>query len=85
MSENYTGIASGRSGQALLHRGGMGSGGMAYDALRDAMSWYERAEAIRPAGNDDAILRWNTCARLISGNSHLVPHTETAYEPALED
>ncbi len=81
----YTGITSERSGQALLHRGGMGSGAMAYDALRDAMSWYEQAEAIRPAGNDDAILRWNTCARLISGNSHLGPHTESAYEPALED
>jgi len=81
----YTGIAHERSGQALLHRGGMGSGAMAYDALRDAMSWYERAESIRPAGNDDAILRWNTCARLISGNSQLGPHTESAYEPALED
>ena len=81
----YTGIALERSGQALLHRGAMGSGAMAYDALRDAMSWYERAEAIRPAGNDDAILRWNTCARLISGNSQLGPHTESAYEPALED
>lgn len=81
----YTGIASERSGQALLHRGGMGSGVMAYEALRDAMNWYERAEAIRPAGNDDAILRWNTCARLISGNSQLGPHTEPTYEPALED
>lgn len=81
----YTGITSERSGQALLHRGGMGGGAMAYDALRHAMTWYERAEAIRPAGNDDAILRWNTCARLISGNSQLGPHTETAYEPALED
>jgi hypothetical protein len=81
----YTGIASERSGQAHLHRGGMGSGVMAYDSLRDAMSWYERAEAIRPAGNDDAILRWNTCARLISSHAHVAPHTETAYEPALED
>jgi hypothetical protein len=81
----YTGIASERSGQALLHRGGMGSGAMAYDALREAMSWYERAEAIRPQGNDDSILRWNTCARLISGNSSLAPQSETAYEPALED
>ena len=81
----YTGIASERSGQALLHRGGMGSGAMAYDAIRDAMRWYERAEAIRPAGNDDSILRWNTCARLISGNTQLVPQTESAYEPALED
>lgn len=81
----YTGIASERSGQAILQRGGMGSGAMAYDSFRDAMGWYERAEEIRPAGNDDAILRWNTCARLISGNSHIAPHGETAYEPALED
>jgi hypothetical protein len=58
---------------------------MAYEALRDAMNWYERAEAIRPPGNDDAILRWNTCARLINGNSQLAPHPEPAYEPALED
>jgi hypothetical protein len=81
----YTGIALERSGQSLLQRRGMGSGAMAYDAFRDAMTWYERAEAIRPAGNDDAILRWNTCARLISGNSHLAPERETTYEPALEE
>ena len=81
----YTGIASERSGQAHLLRGGMGSGAMAYDSLREAMSWYEKAEAIRPAGNDDAILRWNTCVRLITGNSQVTPHVESAYEPALED
>jgi hypothetical protein len=81
----YTGIAAERSGQAHLHRGAMGSGGMAYDFFREAMNWYEKAEAIRPAGNDDAILRWNTCARLISSNALVAPHTETAYEPALED
>jgi hypothetical protein len=81
----YTGIASERSGQAHLHQGGMGSGGMAYDSLREAMRWYEKAEAIRPAGNDDAILRWNTCARLIASNAQVAPHTESAYEPALED
>src|SRR6476660_3779999 len=67
----YTGIASERSGQAHIVRGGMGSGSLAYDALKDAMSWYEKAEAIRPAGNDDAILRWNTCARLITSNNQL--------------
>ena len=81
----YTGIASERSGQAYLHRGGMGSGSMAYDALRNAMTWYEKAEDIRPSGNDDAILRWNTCARLINTHSHLAPHAESAYEPALEE
>jgi hypothetical protein len=81
----YTGIVSERSGQAHLHRGSMGSGAMAYDSLRHAMAWYEKAEAIRPAGNDDSILRWNTCARLIASHAQVAPHTETAYEPALED
>jgi tetratricopeptide (TPR) repeat protein len=81
----YTGIASERSGQALLHRGGMGSGSMAYEAFREAMSWYEKAEAIRPSGNDDSILRWNTCARVLTGNSQLAPHVESGYEPALEE
>jgi len=30
------------------------------------MSCYEKAEAIRPAGNDEALLRWNTCARILT-------------------
>ena len=81
----YTGVVAERRGQALLGNGGMGSGAMAYDSLREAMSWYEKAEAIRPPGNDDSILRWNTCARVLSGNSHLAPGPDTGYEPALED
>jgi hypothetical protein len=39
--------------------------GSAYEAFREAMSWYEQAEARRPTGNDDAILRWNSCLRTI--------------------
>ncbi len=35
------------------------------DWLRMAMSCYDKAESIRPAGNDEAILRWNACARMI--------------------
>ncbi len=81
----YTGMIAERRGQALLAGGGMGSGAMAYDSLCDAMKWYEKAEAIRPPGNDDAILRWNTCARVLSGNSHLAPAADSGYEPALED
>ena len=81
----YAGIVAERRGQALFAGGGMGSGGMAYDSLREAMVWYEKAEAIRPPGNDDAILRWNTCARVLSGNSHLAPTQDSGYEPAFED
>lgn len=80
----YSGMVAERRGQALLSQGGMGSGGMAYDALREAMQWYEKAEAMRPAGNDDAILRWNTCARVLIGNSGMEPAPE-GYEPVLEE
>ncbi len=37
------------------------------------MAWYAKAEAVRPPGNDDSLLRWNTCARLIMQNAHLQP------------
>ena len=80
----YSGMVAERRGQALLAQGGMGSGGMAYDALREAMEWYEKAEKKRPAGNDDALLRWNTCARVLDGNSHLAPAIDS-YEPVLEE
>jgi tetratricopeptide (TPR) repeat protein len=33
--------------------------------FEEAMSYFEDAERIRPANNDDAILRWNRCVRLL--------------------
>lgn len=59
----YAGIVTERSAKALLDRGPASS--FAYDSFREAMEQFERAEAIRPAGNDDAILRWNHCVRTI--------------------
>ena len=29
------------------------------------MAFYENAEAVRPAHNDDSVLRWNACARML--------------------
>jgi hypothetical protein len=46
---------------------------MAYRWLTEAMTWYEKAEARRPPGHDEAILRWNTCGRLLARNPHLRP------------
>jgi hypothetical protein len=62
----YAGIIAERKANALLQRGSMGSDAVAHDWLRDAMRFYEKAEATRPAGNDEAILRWNTCARRLT-------------------
>ena len=79
----YAGIICERQARAQLNQGQPGAGVIAYHWLQEAMSLYEKAEAIRPPGNDDALLRWNTCARLIMRNRHLVP-TEDRVEALME-
>ena len=70
----YQGIIFERQARAQLHRTAPGGGSTAYHLLREAMECYETAETIRPADNDEALLRWNTCARTImSGNLHPAP------------
>jgi len=64
----YTGIIYERRAKAALSKGTPGSEHTAYELFRQAMNWFERAEAIRPAENEDAILRWNGCARIIMSN-----------------
>ena len=61
----YSGIVRERRGKAVLRNDRPGTGHSVQEWLQEAMSCYERAEAIRPAENDEAILRWNTCARLL--------------------
>ena len=80
----YRGIVCERRAKALLQRGGPHAGHTAYAGLREAMEHFEQAAAIRPAGNDDAILRWNTCARILMGNPRLVPEAEERFQPWLE-
>jgi hypothetical protein len=80
----YAGIIAERRGLARLKQGGPGSNQVAGTWLRKAMEFYEQAEAVRPPGNDDAILRWNTCAR-VSMRHRLEPEEEEPFHPALED
>lgn len=61
----YTGIVYERRAKATLAKGGIN----AFELFEQAMEWFEKAEATRPAGNDDAILRWNGCARVIRRNN----------------
>ena len=69
----YSGIVAERLGKAQLTRGGPASDDYANRSLREAMTWYEEAEAIRPPGDDDAILRFNTCARTIARRGFAEP------------
>lgn len=50
-------------------------------SLREAMVLYEHAERIHPPHNDDAVLRWNRCARLLEK----LGHTEESQETNLHD
>jgi hypothetical protein len=80
----YAGIICERCAKAQLRTGAPRAGEMAYDWLRQAMTWYEKAESQRPAGNDEAILRWNTCGRLLERNPHLRPAAEEPVPLSLE-
>ena len=79
----YAGIICERWGKRLFGHGSPGHGPVVYQWLREAMECYERAEAIRPENNDDPLLRWNACARLIMSDPHLVPAVEEPHEPLL--
>jgi hypothetical protein len=81
----YGGIVHERRAKALLAHGKPRGGSQAYEWLREAMASYERAEMIRPPNNDDAVLRWNACARLIMQDRHLEPATEEPREPLLSE
>jgi hypothetical protein len=64
----YTGIIDERRAKFHLKQGGPGSGAVAYDWFVKAMKAYGEALAGCDPDNQDAVLRWNSCARFI--NSH---------------
>ena len=79
----YAGVICERRAKAQLGQCHPGAGHDAYELLLEAMSWYEQAERLRPPKNDDALLRWNTCARLILSNQ-LTRRIEEKVELSLE-
>ncbi len=59
----HQGILQERKGKAQLRAGRPPH--TVLPIFEEAMGLFENAEKIRPAGNDDAILRWNRCVRLL--------------------
>lgn len=59
----HAGVACERWGRAKLQSGEHAS--MAASWIHQAMELYERSEMMSPQGNDDSILRWNACQRLL--------------------
>jgi hypothetical protein len=79
----YTGIVNERQAANALSSGSPGAEFDACEWYLEAMEWYEKADKIRPSGNDDAVLRWNTCARTIM-QYNLRERPEDNSQPVLE-
>jgi tetratricopeptide (TPR) repeat protein len=74
----YAGIAHERRAKSQLHAGQPPYAVLPLFEL--AMRSFEQAEKIRPAGNDDAILRWNRCVRLLQTPAHVWDQEGSSFE-----
>ncbi len=68
--EYYKGIIRERRAKAALQRDSFHSSASAVGWLQEALACFERAESLKPAHNDDAVLRWNACARMMQRLPH---------------
>ncbi|MGA7341250.1 MAG: hypothetical protein WBE72_18200 [Terracidiphilus sp.] len=64
----YTGILHERRAKAQLSAGQPPRS--LFALFEQALHSFAEAEKIRPAGNDDAILRWNRCVRLLQNPAY---------------
>jgi tetratricopeptide (TPR) repeat protein len=79
----YSGLVAERRAKALLARSGPGRALSAGDLLREAMKAFERAEAVKPADNDEALLRWNACVRLLQRHPELMATDDERTAPLM--
>jgi tetratricopeptide (TPR) repeat protein len=75
----YDGILHERRAKAQLDAGYTGH--IIAPLFEHAMKSFAAAEKIRPAGNDDSLLRWNRCVRLLES----LPAHEEADEDSVSD
>ena len=81
----YEGILWERRAKARHHEGGHGSRHTVYEWILKALEHFQTAELCRPPGNDNALLRWNTCVRFLERHTELSPRTEEAAGPILSE
>jgi hypothetical protein len=79
----FSGLVAERRAKAHLHRTGASTDGI-YEWLSEALRYFAEAEKLRPAGNDDAILRWNACVRVLKRYPTLQPEPEQREPQFLE-
>ena len=80
----YGGIICERRAKAHMLGGGPGAGRVAFEWFHKAMNLFETALNSCSPGNQDAVLRWNTCARIIMQNPEVTPPDSASSEQMLE-
>jgi len=78
------GIICERRAKTDMRRSSFGSNQNAYEWFLDAMEHFESAIALAPNGNYGAVLRWNTCARILNSNPHTLQPPENEPQQMLE-
>lgn len=81
----YAGIAWERRAKARYLQGGIGAADFVYEWLSQALQCFERAQNVRPQGNDDAILRWNSCVRFLNARPDVKARPEESPHPILSE
>jgi hypothetical protein len=77
----YGGIISERFAKRKLRDGHPGAKALAYGYLHEAMAAFEKAEKLAPGGNDDAVLRFNACVRMIERHALTAPQEADQEQP----
>jgi tetratricopeptide (TPR) repeat protein len=73
----YTGLFYERRAKAQMRDGCPAK--VLVELFKEAMALFEQAEKVAPQGNDDAVLRWNRCVRLLEK----LPHAEQEPEETI--
>jgi hypothetical protein len=80
----YQGVICERWAKAILHRAAPRAHEMAHEWIENAFGWYEKADQLKEPGNDEAILRWNACVRILQRDPRIKAREAEAWEPSLE-
>lgn len=80
----YRGIIFERRAKYHLRQQGPGSGTTAYQWFQEALNAYGEALKDNDAENQKAILRWNSCARIINNNPEVKPDDQSQGEMLID-
>lgn len=80
----YHGVIFERRAKFHLHQGGPGAGVAAYDWFVKAMASFDEALAADDPKSQEAVLRWNSCARILNSRDDVKADDSSTGEMLLD-